>query len=132
MRTGLAIEATQATAARIARDTVPAGVNRALLRLARQSRLIDPRIMSYQNQASGGGAAAGGRSRAGPPRRGPDQVSRGPGSAPPPWCDPAGGGHRREGSGWRDRLDAGSLSPLGRHRRQILKREKEADTWPKR
>jgi len=48
MSTGLAIEDSQSTAVRLRQDPVPARVRRALLALARRSRLSRPRLMSYR------------------------------------------------------------------------------------
>jgi hypothetical protein len=48
MHTGLTIERTQARAIRTPRAPVPPGVTRALLQLARQSGMVEPRILSYR------------------------------------------------------------------------------------
>jgi hypothetical protein len=48
MSTGLAIEDSQATAVRIGEGGVPPRVRRALLALARRSRLIAPQIRCYR------------------------------------------------------------------------------------
>ena len=50
MNTGLTIEHTQARAVRSGQARVPPGVKRALLKLARDSRMLRPRILSYQIQ----------------------------------------------------------------------------------
>lgn len=48
MTTGLAIDRTQARAVRSERTPVAQGVRRALLTMARRSRMANPRILSYQ------------------------------------------------------------------------------------